>query len=121
MSPILDLAAIAERIARLIAERDAGGIAAKAVLLGVNTGALRRSIDRQSPRPSLSVVVALVRHYGVDPAWLLYGDYDTATHALAADKGDTITPGDLLMLIESPRFVKGDEPFEQRPRAQLDS
>jgi hypothetical protein len=120
MSPILDLQAIAARIGGLLAGQT-GDVTEAATRLGVGAEALRKSIDRQFPHPSLDVLVAVVRHFGVDPAWLLYGEYDTFTHSLSADRGDTLTPVDLLALGESPRFVKADEPPEQRLRAQLDS
>jgi hypothetical protein len=66
------------------------------------------------------LLVAVVRHFGVDPSWLLYGEYDSGTHHQSLEQGNMLTSTDFLKLAESPRFVHPDEPFDQRPRAQLD-
>jgi hypothetical protein len=87
----------------------------------VSADALRRSVDLQSPRPSLSVLVAVARQYGVDPAWLLYDEYDGGIHWQSLEHGDALTSTDFLELAESPRFMHPDEPLDQRPGAQLDS
>jgi hypothetical protein len=121
MSPILDLRGIATRIAGLIAGQDLGDVPAMAARLGVNADALRRSVDPQAPRPSLDVLVAVVRRYGVDPSWLLYGEYDWSIHAESLEQANTLTSTDFLRLAESPRFVHPDEPPDQRLGAQLDS
>jgi hypothetical protein len=121
MSPILDLRAIATRIAGLIAGQDDGDLTATATRLGASDDALRRSVDLQTPRPSLSVLVAIACHYGVDPAWLLYDEYDRGIHWQSLEHGNTLTSTDFLKLAESPRFVHPDEPLDQRPSAQLDS
>lgn len=53
--------------------------------LGVSEVALRMSIDEESPRPSTDVIVAAVRYFGVDPNWLLTGEYDAAVHRQAIE------------------------------------
>ena len=53
--------------------------------LGVEELALRMSIDEVSPHPTIDVMIAVVRHYGVDPNWLLTGEYDPALHRVVAD------------------------------------
>lgn len=76
-------------------------------------------MDRLSPYPSLSVVTALVRDYGVDPTWLAYGEYDAASHALIAERGPSVTAADVLLILESPKWSRVDEPAEQRPGRQF--
>ena len=56
--------------------------------LGVSEWALRLSIDPDSPQPTIEVILAIVRAYGVDPTWLLTGDYDCGTHRLAENDGE---------------------------------
>lgn len=72
-------AEIAARIRGLIGGRDAS-IGAAALRLRVDETALRMSLDEISPYPTIDVVAAVVRDYGVDPTWLLTGMYNRATH-----------------------------------------
>jgi len=53
--------------------------------LGVDEGSLRLSMDERSPRPSIDVLAAVVRHMGVDPTWLVTGEYSRLTHFTAVD------------------------------------
>jgi hypothetical protein len=46
---------------------------------------LRMTIDSDSPRPTMDVLLAVIREYAVDPTWLLTGDYDSATHRRMID------------------------------------
>lgn len=80
MNPSFDRIAIAARIRGLIAGQDAGDPAAAALRLNVDEIGLRMSIDELAPNPTVDVIAALVANYGVDPSWLLTGDYDSATH-----------------------------------------
>ena len=121
MSPKLDLLAITERIRGLITAQDREDIEGTARRLGVDVDALQRAMDVQAPRPSLFVLVAIVRAYGVDPSWLLYGEYDSGTHSASLEKGPALASSDFVGLVESPRFVPADEPPELRPRFQLDA
>ncbi len=120
MSPKLDLNAIAGRIRGLLAGSDAGDLKATARRLRVDSDALARSVDPVNPYPSLSVITAVVREYGVDPIWLTYGEYDPTAHGLIAEKGPTVTPADLLLLLDSAQWSRPDEPAEHRPARQLD-
>jgi hypothetical protein len=119
MSPKLDLDAIAGRIRGLLTGRDAVDLSATARRLRVVSDALEHSVDRLRPRPSLSVMTALVRDYGVDPTWLAYGEYDPRTHALIAEKGSTVTSDDLLLILDSPKWHRRDEPADHRLERQL--
>lgn len=71
---------VASRILGLLSADDRRDLRALASRLNVPEDALRLSLDPESPRPALRVVVAIVRVFGVDPTWLLTGDYDSATH-----------------------------------------
>jgi hypothetical protein len=43
------------------------------------------------------VLTAVVRVYGVDPSWLIHGEYSSATH-YAALEDDDVTPITMLPL-----------------------
>jgi transcriptional regulator with XRE-family HTH domain len=53
--------------------------------LEVSADALRDITDRQTRLPSIGVLEAIVRHYGVDPSWLITGSYSSVTHQEAGD------------------------------------
>ena len=75
-----DRAAIADRIRGLIGGQHGGDPAIVARELHVDEIGLRMSIDELAPNPTIDVVAAVVIAYGVDPSWLLTGEYDPATH-----------------------------------------
>jgi hypothetical protein len=75
-----DRIAIAQRIRGLIAGQDGGDPAECARRINADEIGLRMSIDELAPNPTIDVIVAIVLAYGVDPSWLLTGEYDTATH-----------------------------------------
>ena len=75
-----DRIAIAARIRGLLAGQDAGDPAVAAQRLGVDEIGLRMSIDELAPNPTIDVIGAVVASYGVDPVWLLTGEYDPAIH-----------------------------------------
>jgi len=89
---------VASRLRHLV-----GGITADleavAVDLGVSEVALRMSIDELAPYPTLDVIIAAVRHYGVDPTWLLTGEYDSAVHRAALGDEDSPTTAEIAKLI----------------------
>jgi hypothetical protein len=59
-----------------------------ATRLGVEEPALRMSLDASAPYPTSEVLLAVIRYFGVDPGWLLTGEYSRETHAeaVAADE-----------------------------------
>ena len=73
---------IAERLRKLLPTED---VSAAAERLGVEELSLRMSIDELSPFPTIDVLAAVIMHYGVDPSYLLTGDYDPATHRKLVD------------------------------------
>ena len=80
----LTRARVAERLRRLLggAENDAAETARR---LGVDEVSLRMSVDELSPYPTLDVLAAVVRLYGIDPSFLLTGVYDLDTHRQVMD------------------------------------
>ena len=80
MIPTFDRVAIAARIRGLIAGQDEGDPAAVATRLRVDEVGFRMSIDELAPNPTVEVIAAVVAAYGVDPSWLLTGEYDPGTH-----------------------------------------
>src|SRR5579871_6414840 len=81
----LDNQAVAARIRALITGQHTGDLTVVAERLKVSEISLRISVDALAPHPTLGVLLALVREYGVDPAWLLTGEYDPVTHRQAMD------------------------------------
>lgn len=81
----LDAKGLARRIRGLIGADDGGDCAAAARRLGVSEVSLATAIALDGAGPNLAVLAAIVRSYGVDPAWLLTGQYDLATHRNAMD------------------------------------
>jgi hypothetical protein len=49
----------------------------------VDEVSLRMTIDELAPYPTFDALAAIVDYYGVDPNWLLTGEYDAATHRAA--------------------------------------
>jgi hypothetical protein len=86
-----DRRAVAARVRSLLAPGDFD-LSANASRLRVDEASLRSTIDVDSPLPSMDVLVAVIREYGVDATWLLTGDYDPGTHRriAEADRAETI-------------------------------
>ena len=64
---------IAARIAQLIDREESGNVAAAARQLGVSQRGLAKVCSGETRHPRVSLLQALVREYGADPAWLLTG------------------------------------------------
>src|SRR4051812_24129628 len=82
-----DRLAIAARLPSLC-EGVRGTVAMTAIRLGVEKLALRASIDESSPHPTFEVLLGAIRYFGVDPAWLITGQYSRESHveAVVADE-----------------------------------
>lgn len=85
-----DNAALASRIRGLLTGQ--GSVAELAARLRVDEVALRMSIDELSPYPTMTVIAAVIREYGVDPAWLLTGEYNAASHRAALEANTSELP-----------------------------
>lgn len=92
-------AAIAARIRGLIGGQDST-LSDAARRLKVDEVSLRMSVDTLAPYPTVDVIAAIVREYGVDPTWLLTGAYDSATHRTIADKHTGELPVAIHSLID---------------------
>jgi hypothetical protein len=92
-----DRIAIAERLRELIGgpHRDLSDIAER---LGLEELSLRMSIDEESPHPTVEVLAAVIKQYGIDPTWLLTGVYDASTHrsSMEDDHGTAARLRDLM-------------------------
>jgi hypothetical protein len=81
---------IAARIRGLLSGQ--GDTESVAQRLRVHEIALRMSMDETSPYPTLDVIAAVVREYGVDPHWLVTGDYDSGSHRAAIQANTSELP-----------------------------
>lgn len=100
--------AIAARIRGLLGGQDAS-LSDAAKRLKVDEVSLRMSVDTLAPYPTVDVIAAVVREYGVDPTWLLTGDYDAATHRTIADKQTGELPVAINTLIDRITPRRGSE------------
>jgi hypothetical protein len=114
---------IAARVRGLLGGQDSGDVATTARRLDVEELALRMTIDEDSPHPVVDVLVAVIATYGVDPTWLLTGDYDAQTHRRALD-GDREAVAEALTRLSSRptptwplSLVRDDEPLPPAHRS----
>jgi hypothetical protein len=105
-----DRRGIAERLCELIGGQDDGDLAATACRLRVEELSLRMSVDPLSPHPTMEVIMAVIREYGVDPTWLLTGEYQSSSHR-AAMEGNQL-PAPLRAFIAYRRGSISDPPPE---------
>jgi hypothetical protein len=81
---------IAARLRALTASPRGNGLREAAGRLGVAEVGLWQVLDGRGPWPNLGlltdVCAAAVRHFGVDPVWLVTGDYDPMIHRVAEDQ-----------------------------------
>ena len=82
-----DRNAIASRLRSLLGISGDVSFVAAAEKLGVEELSLRLSVDDLSPHPTIEVLDAVIREYGVDPTWLLTGHYDSGSHRMAVEAG----------------------------------
>lgn len=101
-------AAIAARIRGLIGGQDSS-LSDAARRLKVDEISLRMSVDTLAPYPTVDVIAAVVREYGVDPTWLLVGEYDASTHRVIADKHTAELPIAIHSLIDRLTPHRGSE------------
>jgi len=104
---------VAARLRELTGGLEDDRVTAAAERLRIDELSLRLSLDDVSPHPTLEVMVAVVREYGVDPTWLLTGEYSAATHRRALEEG---VPGITASIDEiSRRPGPGSRPPRLRP------
>ena len=83
----IDWGGVAERISALVTASGQENVAGSALRLGVTEPQLREAMSGRSRFGSLKVVTAVIREFGLDPSWLVTGEYDATTHR-AALEGD---------------------------------
>ena len=81
------IADIADRIRTVIAQNPTQSLDVLAAALHAEPGAFRALVNNDDALVDMAVLVdvisALVREFGVDPQWLLTGQYDGAVHRRA--------------------------------------
>ena len=84
---------VAARLRGLVQIHDELDIPAVAERLGVSEASLRMSVSGRRSMPTVDVVAAVVRVYGLDPSWVLTGEYNPDTHreALESDTDEIET------------------------------
>lgn len=110
----VDRAGIAARLRGLLGGQDNRDLGDVAVRLGVEELSLRMSVDELSPHPTVEVLAAVIRVYGVDPSWLLTGQYDAGIHRSVMD-GD-LDPAVSVRQFFYERKVRISEPTRERFR-----
>src|SRR5687768_11743605 len=90
---------IAARIRGLTAGQ--GDFTALAQLLDVHETALRISLDEIAPYPTLEVIAAVVTKYGVDPCWLLTGEYNPEFHRKTLEAHTDELPAAIQAFVQS--------------------
>ena len=86
--PTIDRQSVALRVRALLAGQGSFDLGAAAARLAVKEGSLRMSLDDIAPYPTVEVLTAVIREFGVDPSWLLWGTYDASTHRSATESED---------------------------------
>jgi hypothetical protein len=104
--PILDRIGIATRLRSLLGGQQSEDLRLTADRLGVEESALRLSMDELAPYPTVAVVVAAIRKYGLDPTWLLTGQYDAGTHRSAIESDDIASNVRNMMGAGPPRLAE---------------
>lgn len=82
---------IAERLRPLLFRDGARDLAGAAQQCGVEESELRRSVDERAPSPTIDVLCAVATKFGVDPTFLMTGQYDRETHWVALEGGRPAT------------------------------
>jgi hypothetical protein len=81
---------IAERVSALVAGRYRERINDAAVGLGIGerelSALLQGRASMMRAEPLVDALTRVVRHFGVDPSWLVTGRYDVRTHVVAEDQ-----------------------------------
>ncbi len=107
---LLDRIGIAARLRGLIGGQEQGDLGAVAARLGVDEISLRMSIDPLAPYPTLDVLSAVATAYGVDPTWLVTGEYNPATHRAMETQPDRAMEGMREMMNASQQERPADPP-----------
>jgi hypothetical protein len=94
----IDPSEVAARLRAVVQLDDQEDVSAVARRLVVDEHVLRDSL-RASPRLDVGTLAAVVREFGIDPSWLLTGEYDSTTHHLALDDDKTQSASAVIRFI----------------------
>ena len=111
-------AEIAARIRGLIAGQ-AESLEEMARELDVDEIALRISLDELAPYPTVEVIAAVVAKYGVDPCWLLTGEYNPEIHRATLESRTDELPSAITELVKSSNTP--GTPMRRVPSLRLES
>lgn len=106
---------IAARLRGLIGGQHLGNLGAVAAKLGVDEVSLRMSIDELAPYPTVDVLAAVIIEYGVDPSWLLTGEYNKSTHRNSAEAARGQAASVIRAMLETPSPTT-EQPHQPRIR-----
>jgi hypothetical protein len=95
----IDPGEVAARVRALVQYDEGGGLGPLARRLGVNEAALRDTLATDDPRLDVRTLAAVIHEFGIDPSWLLTGEYNTATHHLALDDDQQSSISAVLKLL----------------------
>jgi hypothetical protein len=107
---------IAARIRGLVAGQ-AASLPELAALLRVDELALRISLDELAPYPTIEVIAAVVSRYGVDPCWLLTGEYNAEIHRAMLESRTDELPRAIGALVASTNAAQGILHFRMPSRS----
>jgi len=101
--------AVADRIRAVLALSDPSNLPVTARWLNVSDAALRAAIDPRWPEQTLDLLASIVQRQGVDPTFLITGDYNPTTHRAALENDREFIERLLIRIAagatDSPGFV----------------
>jgi hypothetical protein len=96
----IDWAQVSMRVRGLLGVTDTKQLSNIAERLTVSEHGLRSVVERRSREVDLNALAAIVRVYGLDPSWVLTGQYDRATHRESLE-GDSERIAAILQRVRS--------------------
>jgi hypothetical protein len=91
----VDWAGISERVRGLV-RMEEYGVEVASAKLGLQPDVIHAGVNGVSRSATLRVVEAVVRVYGLDPTWIITGQYDSATHRTAMQA----KPAELMVILK---------------------
>jgi hypothetical protein len=96
---------IAARLRAVLGTPGAVDLCDLAIRLRIDQMSLILSLDATTPYPTIDVIAAVVRRYGIDPWWLLTGEYSVSTHRSSLETTTEEMPAIVEALIGQPSEV----------------
>jgi hypothetical protein len=95
---VIDWRQVGDRMRVLVGANDDTALSREADRLKIGEAGLRSITRRSSASMDLHTLAAVVRAYGLDPTWVLTGEYDSNTHRSALNADTDEIAGTLLRL-----------------------